>query len=132
LVHTTGNVGDHDCNICNCCACCCGLLRGVVEFDRPTVIAHSDFRATVDEATCEGCGDCIERCHFGALSVTTSVCAVDHARCVGCGLCALACSSGALSLGRRPVGETPPRPADFGEWMTEHAKRRGLSPAELQ
>ena len=92
LVHTTSNIGDYGPVICNCCPCCCPTLRGVVEFQRPTVVAHSDFRATVDETACEGCGDCIERCHFSALSLPDSVCVVDHARCMGCGLCAVACS----------------------------------------
>jgi Fe-S-cluster-containing hydrogenase component 2 len=131
LVHTTGNIGDHDYVICNCCPCCCSLLRGAVEFQRPTVVAHSDFRATVDETVCEGCGDCIERCHFGALSLVDGVCSVDRVRCVGCGLCGLVCSFEALSLERRPVGETPPHPADEDAWMAEHAKRRGLSFTEL-
>jgi NAD-dependent dihydropyrimidine dehydrogenase PreA subunit len=132
LVHTTGNIGEHDFNICNCCACCCGLLRGVIEFHRPTVIAHSDFSVTVDETACEGYGDCVKRCDFGALSLPGDVCVVDHARCVGCGQCVLACSAGALSLQRRLEGETPPPPADFGEWMAEHAERRGISLVELQ
>lgn len=132
LVHTTGNIGDHSYNICNCCACCCALLRGVIEFDRPTVVAHSDFYTTLDEAACDGCGDCLERCHFGAISLVGGLCTVDHARCLGCGLCSLACSSGALSLERRPAGETPPRHTDFGEWMAEHADGRGLSLAALQ
>jgi len=132
LVHTTGNIGDHDSIICNCCPCCCTLLRGVVEFYRPTVVAHSDFFAVVDETVCEGCGDCVERCHFGALSLPGSVCVVDHARCMGCGLCALACSPGALALGRRPEGETPPPPANLDQWMAEYAKRRGISLTDLQ
>ena len=132
LVHTTGNIGDHDFNICNCCACCCSLLRGVIEFQRPTVIAHSDFFAAVDDALCEGCGDCIERCHFAALSRAEGVCAVDHTRCVGCGLCTLGCSVGAMSVERRTVGETPPRPSNFGEWMAEHAEGRGISLAEVR
>jgi ferredoxin len=127
LVHTTGNYGDHDFIICNCCPCCCSQLRAVVEFHRPTVVAHSDFRATVDETACQGCGDCLERCHFGALSLPESVSVVDHNWCVGCGQCTLACSVDALSLGRRPAGETPPRPTDLDDWMAEHAKRRGLS-----
>jgi electron transport complex protein RnfB len=130
LVHTTGNFGDHDSVICNCCPCCCSMLRGVVKFHRPSVVAHSDFCATVDETACAGCGDCLERCHFGALSLPDSVCAVDHDRCVGCGLCTLACSFDALSLWRRPAGETPPRSADLDAWMAEHAKGRGLSLAE--
>jgi ferredoxin len=132
LVHSTGNFGDHHYNICNCCACCCGLLRGIMEFDRPTVMAHSDFFMTVEESECVGCGDCLERCHFGALSLVGGLCAIDRARCLGCGLCALACSPGALSLQRRPEGETPPRPADFDEWMTEHAEARGIPLAELR
>jgi electron transport complex protein RnfB len=132
LVHTTGNVGDHDSVICNCCPCCCSLLRGVAEFQRPAVIAHSDFRAVVDNTACGGCGDCLARCHFGALSLADGVCAVDRVRCMGCGLCGLACSFEALSLARRPAGETPPRPVDVNAWMAEYAKRRGLSLTGLQ
>jgi electron transport complex protein RnfB len=127
LVHTTANIGDYSSFICNCCPCCCGTLRGVVEFERPTVVAHSDFRATVDETACDGCGDCIERCHFSALSLPEGVCVVDHARCMGCGLCAAACSLDALSLERRAEGETPPPPANLDEWTAEYAKMRGIS-----
>jgi ferredoxin len=131
LVHTTGNIGDHGPVICNCCPCCCARLRGVIEFNRLTVLAHSDFRATVDNISCNGCGDCIERCHFGALSISDSLCMVDHARCMGCGLCAVVCSLDAISLMRRPAGETPPPPADMNEWTEEYARRRGYSFAEL-
>ena len=67
-----------------------------------------------------------------AIDLLGGVCVVDHAKCVGCGLCVPVCSLGALSLGRRPEGETPARPADFGEWMTEHVERRGISLTELQ
>jgi len=132
LVHTTANVGDYGRAICNCCPCCCNTFRGVVEFNRLTALAHSDFRAAVDETACEGCGDCIERCHFGALSLPEGVCVVDHARCMGCGLCAVVCPHDALSLGRRPEGETPPPPADLDEWTAEYVKRRGISLTELQ
>jgi 23S rRNA (uridine2552-2'-O)-methyltransferase len=52
-------------------------LRSVVEFNRLTVVAHSDFRASVDEAACDGCGDCIARCHFDALSAPEGMCVVD-------------------------------------------------------
>jgi electron transport complex protein RnfB len=136
LVHQTYNIGDYGGDygsvICNCCPCCCNSLRGVVEFHRPTVVAHSDFRATVDETACEGCGDCVERCHFNALFLPEGVCVVDHARCMGCGLCAVVCSNDALSLVRRPEGETPPHPADSDEWTAAYAKRRGISLTELQ
>jgi len=127
LVHNVDNAEGEIGSLCNCCPCCCPSLRAVIEFHRPTAVAHSDFRATVDETACAGCGDCIECCHFNALSLLEGVCVVDHARCMGCGLCAVACSFDALSLVRRPEGETPPRPADLDEWMAEHAKMRGIS-----
>ena len=132
LVHTKANVGDYGGVFCNCCPCCCPSLRAVIEFDRPTAVAHSDFYAAVDGTACAGCGDCIERCHFNALSLPESVCVVDHVRCMGCGHCAVACPVDALSLVRRPEGETPPRPADFDQWTAEYAKRRGISLAEPQ
>lgn len=126
LVHTTGNYRDELGYICNCCTCCCGILRGVAEFGVPTAVAHSDFYAVVDAELCVGCGDCVERCQFGALAVPEEVCVVDYARCVGCGACAAVCPADALRLERRPEGETPPLPADRQEWITRRAEERGL------
>lgn len=127
LVHSAANYRDRHFYICNCCTCCCGVMRGVAEFGIPTAIAHSDFRAVVDADVCVACGDCLERCQFGALSIPEWVCEVDYARCVGCGLCASACSSGALCLERRPEGDTPPIPADIKEWMAQRAQQRDIS-----
>ena len=131
LVHSTGNFRDGHRYICNCCTCCCGVLRGVAEFGIPTAIARSDFRTIVDTGICTGCGECVERCQFGALSVPGDVCAVDHARCVGCGLCAIACSNEALHLERRPEGEVPLPPADRREWTVRRAQERGIRLDEL-
>jgi electron transport complex protein RnfB len=131
LVHSTGNYRDQHYYICNCCTCCCGILRGVAEFDIPTALARSDFRAVVDAEVCIGCGDCVERCQFGALAVPDEVCEVDYARCVGCGLCATICPTDALSLERRPEGEVPPPPADNKEWMVQRAEKRGISMADV-
>ena len=127
LVHCPGNYRDGVHYICNCCTCCCGILRGVAEFGIPTAIARSDFRAVVDAEVCVGCGDCVERCQFGALAVPEDVCVVDHARCVGCGLCVIVCPTDALSLERRPEGEAPLLPANRNEWMAQRAKDRGIS-----
>ena len=127
LVHTTGNYRDRHNYICNCCTCCCGILRGVAEFGIPTAVAHSDFRTVVDADACVGCGDCVERCEFGALSVPDDVCVVEDARCVGCGLCASVCPTDALHLERRPQGEVPPPPANRKEWMAQRAEERGIS-----
>ena len=127
LVHSTGNYRDGLNYICNCCTCCCGILRGVAEFGIPTAIAHSDFRAAVDAEVCAGCGDCVDRCQFEALSVPEDVCLVDYARCVGCGVCATVCPTDTLHLERRPEGEGPPLPTDIQEWMAQRAQERGIS-----
>ncbi len=127
LVHSPGNYQDGNFYICNCCTCCCAVLRSVAEFGIPSAIASSDFVCTVDADLCLGCGDCLERCQFGALAIPEDVCLVDAGRCVGCGLCVTVCPTEALSLVRRPEGVIPPPPVNFPEWMSERAKVRGLS-----
>jgi ferredoxin len=130
LVHTTANHREKHYYICNCCTCCCGILRGVTEFDIPTAVARSDFRAVVDMEVCAACEDCLERCQFGALSIE-DVCVVDEARCVGCGLCVVECSTGALSMARRPQGQVPEPPADLKDWMLQRAEARQISIFEV-
>lgn len=131
LVHSTYNFRDGVFHICNCCTCACVILRGVAEFGRLTAIAHSDFRAVVDAGACAGCGDCIERCQFGALSVPEEVCVVEPLRCMGCGLCATVCPTGALGLERLPEGELSPLPADRQEWNERRSQARGISISDL-
>ncbi len=126
LVHSTGNYRDDHYYICNCCTCCCGVLRGVAEFNIPTAVARSAFWAVVDAGLCIGCGDCLERCQFGALALPDEVCQVDRVRCVGCGLCALVCPVDALSLARRPEEEVPPLPESLKDWQAQRAQERGL------
>jgi electron transport complex protein RnfB len=132
LVHSTANYRDGHYYICNCCTCCCGFLRSVAEFGVPTAIAHSDYRATVDEGECVGCGDCAERCQFRALSVPEEVCVVDHSRCVGCGQCTMVCPSEALRLERRSDSDVLPLPADRQDWMTQRARERGVSLSDIE
>jgi electron transport complex protein RnfB len=131
LVHSTGNFQDQHFYICNCCTCCCGVLRAVAEFDDPAAVARADFCAVVEESACIGCGDCVERCQFGALSVAEDFCSVEAERCVGCGLCAAACSNTALNLERRPQGKEPPPPTNTREWMVQRAQARDISLADL-
>jgi len=127
LVHTTGNYRDGIHYICNCCTCCCAVLQGMVEFEVPNAVASSGFRSVVQVESCVGCGDCVERCPFGALSVPDDVCVVDAARCVGCGLCVPVCPADALFLERLPETDAPLLPDDFAEWARLRAQARGLS-----
>jgi electron transport complex protein RnfB len=131
LVHSAANNQGQIFYICNCCTCCCGVIRGLTEFGNPSALARSDFRTVVDAEMCTGCGECVQRCSFGALSVPEEVCVVDYDRCVGCGLCASACPTEALSLERRPEGEMPKTPADQNEWMAKRAQERGIDVTEV-
>jgi MinD superfamily P-loop ATPase len=85
----------------------------------------------VDAELCIGCGDCVERCQFGALAVPDDVCEVDYGRCVGCGVCTTVCPADALHLERRPEGKAAPLPADRKEWMTQRAHERGISMSDV-
>ncbi len=131
LVHTTGNFQDGHSYICNCCTCCCGILRGVAEFSIPTAIARADFFAVVDPDLCTGCGDCLLRCQFDALSIPDGFCEVQPARCVGCGQCSTVCTDEAIHLLRRPAGEVPSPPETLMDWMIDRAAQRGISFTEL-
>lgn len=131
LVHSTGNFRDRHYYICNCCPCCCAVLRGLIEFGVPTAVARSGFRSIVDESTCLGCGACVERCPFGALSVPEAVAVVDAGRCLGCGVCASACPVEAIRLERLPAEEVVLPPADIREWMLERAQARGIRLEEI-
>jgi ferredoxin len=126
LVHSTGNYRDSQYYICNCCTCSCGILRSIAEFGLPTSAAHSDFRAKVDDELCIGCGTCLDRCQFGALSVPDDACVVDRTRCLGCGLCSTVCPVDAMTLERVTPDETVELPKTRRDWMAERAAARGI------
>jgi electron transport complex protein RnfB len=131
LVHSSGNFKDQLSYICNCCTCCCGILRGVVEFRLPNAVARSDFRIVVDQSACTGCGLCVERCQFGALSVVDGASTAENGHCLGCGACVPACPVDALALERRPKDEAPRTPANRREWMARRAAKRGKSLTDM-
>lgn len=124
LVHSVSNHQEGLWYLCNCCTCACGLLRGQAELGIANVIAHSAFVNQVDELRCTGCGTCVERCPFGALTLG-DVAQVEPTRCVGCGVCVLTCPTEALSLVRRPAAEVPPLLADENSWRQARAEARG-------
>lgn len=101
LVHVTMNTDHIDHYICNCCSDCCIGLRALMSEYGAKFIAPSRFQAIVDEEACIGCEECLERCHFSALTMTESddsKALVDAEKCVGCGLCESACPSEAITL----------------------------------
>ena len=49
---------------------------------------------------CLGCGDCVEACQFGAISMDpeTGLPVVDESKCTACGACVRACPKGVIEL----------------------------------
>lgn len=114
LVHNASNHRDHLVFICNCCGCCCGFLKMLRQHDIRAMLALSNFGVSVDETTCSGCGDCVERCQMQALSLAEGVVTVHSSHCVGCGNCVSACPTGSLSMVRRADVQPPELAASFG------------------
>jgi Pyruvate/2-oxoacid:ferredoxin oxidoreductase delta subunit/uncharacterized protein YidB (DUF937 family) len=100
LIHVTMNRHEVDHFICNCCPCCCQtmpvLIKGGIR-----VVDPSRFKAEIDRELCTGCGNCHQRCYFGAVSWDDgegSVSVVTAEKCMGCGLCKVTCPADAIEL----------------------------------
>jgi len=92
-----------------------------------TAVARSDFHMVVETDACSGCGLCVERCQFNALSTPDGVVVVDYGKCMGCGLCVVVCTTDALHLERRPSGEISRPPADISEWRSQRSASSRVS-----
>ena len=98
--------------ICNCCSCCCAAIESH-RHGTPT-LASSGHVAVVDKERCTGCGLCLRRCPFEAMSMVheeKALSQVDAAQCMGCGVCAFNCPALALSLVQVPERGQPLRVA---------------------
>ncbi len=96
--------------ICNCCGCCCEALLGIKRFGSVFPI-HTNFLPRVDEASCSGCGKCVDLCPIEAMSLVS---ANDPQRskkrkarlaqeiCLGCGICVRSCPSRSIALVPHP------------------------------
>ena len=108
LVHNTNNFTGDLIFVCNCCGCCCEFLKMIKELGYRGALAYSNFEVAIDEASCTGCGDCLERCSMEALSVVDEIIRVNKDHCIGCGNCVSACLTETLSMVRRSH-VTPPK-----------------------
>jgi Pyruvate/2-oxoacid:ferredoxin oxidoreductase delta subunit len=102
LVGTTDNFVHFDHSvICLCCGCCCSQIGGRTLWDNPDAVAPANFVAGSND-DCVMCGECEERCPFGAISMDEELgrSSVAADTCMGCGVCTYVCPNEALSLSR--------------------------------
>lgn len=108
LIFTCENVKQHNHQVlCCCCPCCCSLLRGMTRFEdkNENCVSKSNYVSKVDQELCKGCGMCIERCAFNAITINEEKASVDQMKCYGCGSCAIQCPTGAIKLHRKERSE---------------------------
>lgn len=78
---------------------------------RPDTQKKEEFRAgnlaVINADKCTGCGDCLGRCRFGAISRVpgSRVCVIEETSCEGCGVCVRFCPAGAIDFPERKSGE---------------------------
>ncbi len=87
--------------LCSCCSCCCHELQLLSTYGRVDLVAHSEYVAQTDVDACTHCGDCVERCVFGARIWEDGRMRYDAAACYGCGLCVTVCPVNATVMQRR-------------------------------
>jgi ferredoxin len=105
LVHLTLYMPNHQVfALCSCCSCCCHDLQIVKLFNRKDLIVRSEYVADTDPDLCIHCGECVERCGFGARTFRDGRMDYDAEACLGCGLCVTVCSVQATSMQPRNHG----------------------------
>ncbi len=117
--------------VCCCCGCCCGVLTTAKKLEHPAEFFSASFYAEVNEARCEGCGTCLERCQMEAVTVADGTAIVDVLRCIGCGLCITTCPSEALHLTAKDRRKEPPKdtPALYAKIFKERFGPLGTAKA---
>ncbi len=105
LVHTWPIRASQQLNeICNCCRECCVIFDGGLRYNNvDQTLEKSRFRAVSDNDLCTGCEECVDRCFFGAIEMTSitskeSKAVINQDKCFGCGLCVVACDFDAISM----------------------------------
>ena len=86
--------------LCNCDYPACHPIRFRLDYGLNSYLVKGEYVAKVDYSRCNGCGECVKRCQFGALryEVALDKANIDPFKCFGCGLCATTCRWSAIDL----------------------------------
>ena len=105
LVHVQPRVTPDLAVICNCCPDCCALLDPCLKYGgMDKALEKSRYRASIDQYFCTDCGDCVEKCPFGAVEMRDASTGdepkpvIELEKCFGCGVCVVGCPSEALTM----------------------------------
>jgi ferredoxin len=94
---------------CNCEFPTCGALRGRRYYGDwfNFFFRKAEYVAMHDYDKCNGCGDCVQRCQFSAITYSPYLekAIFNMKKCAGCGLCRNVCEQGAIKL--VPRSEVP-------------------------
>ncbi len=84
--------------LCSCCSCCCHTLGGMLRYGIHTHVLSSKLVAVDDKTKCIDCGECVQRCVFGARHLEEDKLVYEPEKCFGCGLCVTTCPVEAVNM----------------------------------
>jgi len=110
LVHMSRNTTEEIDFLCNCDRWNCTVIQGVLKRPKPGLIFNSGFQPQFDEAKCNACEVCLDRCPAAALKMGDgNVPVVNLDRCFGCATCAAGCEQEAIVMEPKPGFPEPPK-----------------------
>jgi Fe-S-cluster-containing hydrogenase component 2 len=84
----------------------------------------------VNREVCQGCGDCLEDCPAGAISLVEGLAAINQELCTACGVCSTLCPQGAIMEVLEPEPEA--RPLSPSAALAEQAVARSSLPLAVR
>jgi len=84
--------------VCFCCRCCCTILNSGKYWPKrasDSIKRLKGLRIVHIKEACVSCGNCVDECFMGALSMG-EVISINDDLCKGCGRCVALCPAGAM------------------------------------